>query len=42
MKIVRASLQQGKVDAIDLLLDEAKKWGLELEVQREVVEEETV
>lgn len=34
MKIVRASLQQGKVDAIDLLLNEVEKWGRALEVRR--------
>ena len=39
LKIVRATLQQGRVDAIDLLLDEVKKWGLELEVRREVANE---
>ena len=42
MKVVRASLHNGKVDAIDLLPDEAKKWGLDLEVRREIGEEETV
>lgn len=39
MKIVQASLQHGQVEAIDLLLKEAKKWGLDLAVRREMVEE---
>lgn len=39
MKLVRASAHQGKVDVIDLLLAEGKKWGLEVEVRRAVVKE---
>ncbi len=39
MKLVAASLREGKVDAIELLLDEAQKWGMELEVRRTLVEE---
>ena len=39
MKLVAASLLEGKVDAIELLLDEAQKWGMELEVRRTLVEE---
>lgn len=39
MKLVRASLHRGKIDVIDLLLVEGKKWGLEVEVQRTTVKE---
>lgn len=34
MKLVQASLHQGKVDVIDVLLAEGKKWGLEVAVRR--------
>ena len=39
MKLVAASLREGKVDVISLLLEEAKKWGMELEVRHTVVDE---
>ena len=39
LRLVSASARSGSVDVIAFLLDEAKKWGLELEVQRMVVDE---
>lgn len=36
MRLVQKGLDAGSVDVIDFLLDEAKKWGIELQVQREV------
>jgi putative zinc finger/helix-turn-helix YgiT family protein len=34
MKLVRQSLQSGPVDVLTLLLEEAKKWGVIIEVRR--------
>ena len=34
MKLLRASLGNGPVDVLDLLLEELEKWGLRLQVRR--------
>lgn len=34
MKLVRQSLQSGPIDVLTLLLEEAKKWGVIIEVRR--------
>lgn len=36
MKLVRQSLQSGPVDVLTFLLEEAKKWGVIIEVRRSV------
>jgi hypothetical protein len=36
MRLVQQGLDAGSVDVIDFLLEEAKKWGVELQAQREV------
>jgi len=37
MKLVRRSLQVGPVDIVTFLLDEAKKWGIVIEIRRGTV-----
>jgi transcriptional regulator with XRE-family HTH domain len=34
MKIVQQSLDRGPVDAIELLLEEAKKWGVTIQLDQ--------
>lgn len=40
MKLLRASLQSGSVDALSIVLDEASKWGVPLQVQRPMPQQE--
>ena len=40
MKLLRASLQSGAVDALSLVLAEAEKWGVALQVRRPVLQDE--